>query len=791
MHETKYYRPSEITDAVEILSNENHRVIAGGTDLLGTMREKILSHSFDGIVSLKDIDESYGIQIMDDSSIHIGSMARLVDIAENEAIQNYIPLLSKAAGKVASPQIRNVATIGGNICQEPRCWYYRYQGNKFHCLRKGGKICNALTGRNEYHSIFGAMRVGAPPCEVQCPNHTPISVYIEALKKGQELEAAKLLFVSNPIAAVTGRVCPHTCEAECNRLEFDESLSIREVERYLGDYILDHIDEIFEVPKKNSGKSVALIGSGPVGLVAAFKLRLQGHEVTIIDQNKEIGGMLYYGIPSYRLPKEILKRYKEILEKSGVIFHMEQKIGRDLSLADVRKSHDAVLLGIGAWKSARLAIAGENSIGTIGGIEFLNDVAQGNTVSIGENVIVLGGGNTAMDVCRTAKRLGAKKVTVVYRRTLEEIPADQEEIDEAMTEGVIFRTLLTPIEIIADQDGNTKELLLQKMVLGKSDDSGRRKPIPSEGEHEKMPADQVIVAIGQEINPIGFEDELFTQRGTIFVTEDRNETKLRNVFAAGDAVGGAATAIEAVYDAKKASTEICEILDPAYMAQNQSPKGDILKEIAEETLQYSIRNESKEIPVAERSLLGEDRNSLDHFYACEEASRCFNCGCVAVCPSDIAVALVSLDADIITTQRKIAARDFFAASIESSTILKPGEIVTEIRVPFSSAGNIQHYEKYRSRKTIDFPIISIALNVFFRNGRVDRCAIAVGSVAPIPLRMHETEQFLTGKVIDQDTIEKASEIIVSGAMPLAENSHKITVLSVLFKRILSAELIDH
>ena len=227
------YSAESLNEAITLLkANEGKaKILAGGTDLVGTIREKIHSEPVEDVVSLKALDELKEVR-EGDGSVEIGAMVTLAELQKNEVIRNSFPIISEAAGTVASPQIRNAATIGGNICQEPRCWYYRYQDDKFNCLRKGGDRCNAVVGNNLYHSVFGPSKVCQTPCEIHCPNHTNIPGYMEMIRKGDVHGAAEILFSVNPLAAVTGRICPHTCEQHCNRKKYDESVSIREVERY-------------------------------------------------------------------------------------------------------------------------------------------------------------------------------------------------------------------------------------------------------------------------------------------------------------------------------------------------------------------------------------------------------------------------------------------------------------------------------------------------------------------------------------------------------------------------------
>src|SRR3989339_898807 len=284
----KHISASSLTEATAILSKGKASAIAGGTDLLGVLKDKIHAESPELVVDLKTIRKNYA-------------------------------LLAEAARSVASPEIRNMGTLGGNICQEPRCWYYRTPDDMFHCLRKGGSKCAALLGENRYHSIFGSVRVGVPACTQTCPGNIEIPAYMDHVRRGDLKAAALIILASNPIPAITGRICPHLCESKCNRSDFDEAVSIRNVEQVVGDYILDHASEFLVPPKKQRKEGVAVVGAGPAGLSAAYYLRKAGYQVTVFDKMPKAGGMLTYGIPAHRLPKEVVEKQVRAFEAMGIV----------------------------------------------------------------------------------------------------------------------------------------------------------------------------------------------------------------------------------------------------------------------------------------------------------------------------------------------------------------------------------------------------------------------------------------------------------------------------------------
>ena len=293
------------------------KVNAGGTDLLNALKDEFLPDYPEAVINIKGI-EGLGYIRQDKGGLKIGAATPLSEIAASPAVKEGYGLLAECARSVATPAIRNMATIGGNIAQDVRCWYYRYPfhlGGPIVCLRKGGKTCDALNGDHRYHSVFGAAAMDKTPCSAGCPSGIDIPAYMENVREGKLAEAARILIDYNPMPAVTGRVCPTFCEPECNRAAIDAPVAVRCVERSVGDYMLENADRIFKPPASESGKSVAVVGSGPAGLAAAFYLRRSGHKVTVFEKLPEAGGMLLHAIPPYRLPKEIVGKQIDALKK--------------------------------------------------------------------------------------------------------------------------------------------------------------------------------------------------------------------------------------------------------------------------------------------------------------------------------------------------------------------------------------------------------------------------------------------------------------------------------------------
>lgn len=472
-----------------------------------------------------------------------------------------------------------------------------------------------------------------PPCVKACPAETDCQGYVGLLANGEYEEALKLVKNKIPLPAALGRVCPHPCEENCRRALIDEPVSIQWLKRFLADTDLANGEKFIPDIEEETGKTVAIIGAGPMGLSAAYFLRQRGHSVTVFESMPKAGGMLRYGIPEYRLPKEVLDEEIETIAEMGVDFIMDTKVGVDIPFDTIREDYDAVLLGIGAWKSTGVGCKGEDAEGVIGGIDFLRKVVRNEAMAIGDSVAIVGGGNTAMDACRTAVRLGAKKVYNIYRRTKDEMPADLVEIVEAEEEGVIFKNLTNPLEIVAGEDGRVKQVVLQVMELGEPDASGRRRPIPVEGKTETIDVDTMILAIGQAVDATMFSEEIErTKKGAIKYDEKTFRTSMEGVFAGGDCGNDKISiAVEAIADARKAADVIDAYLDgedAEYREEYIVTRDDITSESFEDR-ERMCRPKMDQLEPDQRKdnfteVIFDGYSEEDAVY---EASRCLECGC--------------------------------------------------------------------------------------------------------------------------------------------------------------------
>ncbi len=470
-----------------------------------------------------------------------------------------------------------------------------------------------------------------PPCALACPAQTDCQGYVGMVANGQYKEAVKLVKDRFPFPASIGRVCPHPCETACRRQLVEEPISIAHIKSFIGDKDLESGDPYMPEVGAPTGHTIAVVGGGPAGLTAAYQLRRKGHEVAVYDAMPKMGGMLRYGIPQYRLPKEILDEEIGLIEGMGVEMRPSRKIGRDVSFSYLRKKYDAVVVSVGAWKSIQMGIPGEDNANVYGGIDFLRKVAMDEDIFIGQNVAVVGGGNTAMDACRTAVRLGAKNVYCIYRRTRDEMPAEDIEIEEAQEEGVIFKYLSNPTEIVSAPDGRIECVKVQKMELGEPDASGRRRPIPVEGAIEDVKISCLIMALGQRLDIDGFEDLERTKKGTIAADETTYRTNLDNVFACGEATNkGPGIAVASIGDAIKAA----DVID-SYLKGNPTPykkpyvveRTDITEETFADRERIARAKMSHLSAEARRDNFHEVNDGYTEEQAKCEASRCLECGC--------------------------------------------------------------------------------------------------------------------------------------------------------------------
>ncbi len=410
-----------------------------------------------------------------------------------------------------------------------------------------------------HHRCLGSLK-NPVPCVALCPAGVDIPGYVALIKEGRCDDAVRLIRKDNPFPTACAYICEHPCEARCRRNMMDDAINIRGLKRYA-------VDQAGDVPQPacapSTGKTVAIVGGGPGGLSAAYYLALMGHKVTVYEKQKHLGGMMRYGIPSYRFPRELLEAEINSILSLGIKVYTETNVGTDVTLDQLKEMYDCLYLSIGAHTDKKTGIEGENSEGVISAVEILRRIGDNDMPNFeGKRVVVIGGGNVAMDVTRSSIRLGAEKVTCVYRRRREDMTALAEEIDGAVAEGAELLTLQAPLRIEADENGRVAALWTQPQIIGVMDAQGRPKPGAAAVEEQRIPADYVIVAIGQGIETHGLEESgVQIQRGgTLLADPSTRLPEMQGVFAGGDCVTGPATVIRAIAAGKVAAANIDEYL---------------------------------------------------------------------------------------------------------------------------------------------------------------------------------------------------------------------------------------
>ncbi len=410
-----------------------------------------------------------------------------------------------------------------------------------------------------HHRCLGSLK-NPVPCVALCPAGVDIPGYIALIGEGRCEDAVRLIRKDNPFPTACAYICEHPCEARCRRNMVDDALNIRGLKRYA-------VDQAGDVPQpkcaKATGKSVAIIGGGPGGLSAAYYLALMGHKVTVYEKQKALGGMMRYGIPSYRFPREKLDGEIASILSLGIEVHTGVDVGTDVSFDELKQEYDCLYLSIGAHTDKKTGIPGEDSLGVVSAVELLRHIGDNEMPDFtGQNVVVIGGGNVAMDVTRSAIRLGAEKVTCVYRRRQEDMTAQAEEVEGAIAEGAEVLTLQAPLRIEADENGHVAALWTQPQIIGEMDKAGRPRPGTADVEPLRIPADTIIVAIGQGIETRGLEQTgIKIQRGGALLADSSTQLPdMVGVFAGGDCVTGPATVIRAIAAGKAAAANIDEYL---------------------------------------------------------------------------------------------------------------------------------------------------------------------------------------------------------------------------------------
>lgn len=460
----------------------------------------------------------------------------------------------------------------------------------------------------------------AVPCVSLCPAGVDIPGYIALVGEKRYEDAVRLIRKDNPMVSVCGLICEHPCEARCRRNMLDQGMNIRGLKRYAA----EHAGKVpAPKPAAATGKKVAVIGGGPGGISAAYYLSLMGHEVTIYEQRKALGGMLRYGIPSYRLPREILDKEIAILLSNGVKVETGVRIGKERTVESLRKEHDAVYIAIGAHRDKKIGIAGEEAEGVISAVEMLGRLGDGERLDFaGEDVIVIGGGNVAMDAARSAIRLGAAKVRIVYRRRVSDMTALPEEVEGAVAEGCEMAELLAPVRIEVGENRQVDALWVQPQIIGQVK-NGRPAPRKAVAGEKRLACDRIIVAIGQDIETRPFEESgIPIRRGVINALNWSGIQDIPGVFAGGDCVTGPATVIRAIAAGKVAAANIDEYLGFHHPIETEV---EIPKIRLDDRPACGRVNMIERNPVERKRDFALIEQGMSEEEASQEASRCLRC----------------------------------------------------------------------------------------------------------------------------------------------------------------------
>ncbi|NWF52231.1 MAG: FAD-dependent oxidoreductase [Nitrospirae bacterium] len=466
-----------------------------------------------------------------------------------------------------------------------------------------------------------------PPCQAACPIHTDVRGYISAIEKGDIEAAIKINRKVNPLPAVCGRICTRPCESVCRRGQVDEPVAIAWLKRFAADYTKGI--KIPQVRENNYDEKVAVIGGGPAGLSSAYKLALYGYRVTIFEAMSRLGGMLREGIPEFRLPKDVVEDEIYYIMSLGIESKTGVSVGRDFTIEGLLRDFQAVILALGSQKSLVPKCKGSETSKVITAVEFLKQVCRGERPILGKHVVIIGGGHTAIDTSRTCIRLGARDVTIVYRRTINEMPICRVELEEAEEEGVKVRFLSSPVSFFCDEKGNIDKVCCIEMRLGEPDETGRCRPIPVENSEFEIRADTIISAIGYmpEEEILNKNKILVNEKGRVKVDE-KGATNVKGVFACGDVVTGPSNLINAIASGKKVAKTVHSYLrnQPLESDEEFSPMGRLNERIVN-LIPRANRVKMTFLPIEERkNCFAEVELGYSYEQAIYEAGRCLKCG---------------------------------------------------------------------------------------------------------------------------------------------------------------------
>ena len=597
---------------------------------------------YDSLAQLGAIMGSGGMVVMDEENCMVDVARYFIEFTHSESCGKCIPcragldqslrLLKKiTSGQAEESDVRDLEELAQMIREMSLCGLGQTAPNPV--------LTTLRHFRREYEEHLRTHRCRAgvceklflSPCENSCPLHMRIPLFLELTKLGRMAEAAEMIWLDNPLPGSTGRICQHPCESQCRRATVDAPVNMREVHRFISDQVFD--GPLFGQIKKRlgerrmaaTGKKIAVVGAGPSGLAAAFYLAMLGHDVTIFEAREEAGGMLRYSLPQYRLPKAMLEQEIDIIESLGVKFRFNQKLGAGVSLDVLEAENDAVFLATGTWKAMTAGITGEESPSVWHAIHFLEQVAREEPTNIGQKVVVIGGGNAAVDSARTAARLGCE-VTIAYRRERQDMPAIAEEVNDAEAEGIELMFLVAPQRVVTDKRGRVTGIELMRTKLGDYALDGRRRPV-STSEKTVVPCDNIILAIGErpDAEPLRRFGIHVRENDTAAADWVTYETNRPRVFACGDLVTGASNVSSTMATGKEAARAIDGILAGRERFGELLGKFEV-PQVVPADAEGGARHVSPELePQSRKAGFAEVMLGLTQENAVAECSRCLRC----------------------------------------------------------------------------------------------------------------------------------------------------------------------
>ncbi|MFH0813106.1 MAG: FAD binding domain-containing protein [Pseudomonadota bacterium] len=763
------------------------KILGGGTELLVSMKQNILTPRY--VINLKTVSGLDYITSNHEGGMSIGALTTLNRIEESPEVKSTFPVLAQAAGSVASPHIRQMATIGGNICLDARCGYYNqskeWRKVRETCLKQGGTVCHAVNSL----------------CESACPIHMDVSGYIALIAEGRIEEALEIIRDTNPLAGICGRVCHHPCETVCRRGELDAPIAIAALKRFAVDY---GAKKGIQTPIRKAtpkGIKVAIVGSGPGGLTAAYHLARWGYEVTVFEALPVAGGAIAWGIPEYRLPREILQADIQFITDLGVEIKTNSPVGKDgISFKSLtRQGYKALFLDTGAGEGYELPIQGTTLKNVLKGVEFLKRLNFKEKITVGKMTVVIGGGNVAIDVAKCALRLGAKEVQLACLESRDEMPAIPEEIEEAEVLGVKLHCGWGPIRII-EGNGAARGVELQKCI-SVFDRDWKFNPAYDENVRMILDADTVIIAVGQVPDLSFLEGSGVKISGNkIPVDSVTLATNKPGIFAGGDVVTGPGKIVGAMSAGLNAAISIDNYLQGKELYQDRtlpSFKKTLICRSSEE--KGFSRQEMPSLPLAERLKGFKEVNlGFTSEMAQKEASRCLNCGadeCAAIFSADTVPALIALGANVKIVkagdENIIPLEAFYTGEGKKVNILTSDEFITEIQIPALPPHSGGVYLKHSVRNVIDFPLLGVATVITLSNKSVCKeLKIVVCGASSAPFRATEAENLLKGKKANEKIIQEAAQeaaakarIISTGGRAVSLNYRKKIIMGLVNKSI--------